>query len=74
MKSVYPSQYIEVGLISADSKIKSTLVKAISNLADIQRNSYEAIKAAIEAKTAELQARKDRLAKVLARPSTRNGK
>ena len=74
VKSVYPSQYIEVGLISADSKIKSTLVKAISNLADIQRNSYEAIKAAIEAKTAELQARKDRLAKVLARPSTRNGK
>ena len=74
VKSVYPSQYIEVGLISADSKIKSTLVKAISNLADIQRNTYEAIKAAIEAKTAELQARKDRLAKVLARPSTRNGK
>ena len=74
VKSVYPSQYIEIGLISADSKIKSTLVKAVSNLADIQRSSYEAIKAAINAKTAELQARKDRLAKVLARSSTRTGK
>ena len=74
VKSVYPSQYIEIGLISADSKIKSTLVKAVSNLADIQRSSYEAIKAAINAKTAELQDRKNRLAKVLARSSTRTGK
>ena len=74
VKSVYPNQYVEVGLISADSKIKSTLVKAVSNLADIQRNSYEAIKAAIEAKTAEFQVRKDRLAKVLAWSTTRNGK
>ena len=74
VKSDYPSQFIEIGLISADSKIKSTLVKAVSNLADIQRSSYEAIKAAIEAKTAEIQARKDRLAKVLSRSSTRSGK
>jgi hypothetical protein len=74
MKCVYPSQYIEIGLISADSKIKSSLVKAVSGLAENQRNTYEEIKAAIEAKTAELQARKDRLAKVLARSSNRNGK
>jgi len=74
VKSVYPSQYIEIGLISADSKIKSTLAKAVSNLAENQRSSYEAIKAAIEAKTAELQARKERLAKVLSRSSTRSGK
>ena len=74
VKCVYPSQYIEIGLISADSKIKSSLVKAVSGLAENQRNTYEEIKAAIEAKTAELQARKDRLAKVLARSSNRTGK
>ena len=74
VKSVYPSLYIEIGLVSADSKIKSTLVKAISGLAENQRSTYNAIKAAIEAKTAELQARTDRLAKVLARSTARNGK
>jgi hypothetical protein len=74
VKSVYPNQYVEVGLISADSKIKSTLAKAVRGLAENERSSYEAIKVAIEAKTAELQARKDRLAKVLARSSTRSGK
>ena len=74
VKSVYPSQYIEVGLIPADSKIKSTLAKAVSGLTENERSSYEAIKAAIVAKTAEIQARKDRLAKVLARPLAQNGK
>lgn len=73
VKSVYPSQYIEIGLISADSKIKSTLVKVVSNLAENQRSSYEAIKASIDSKSAEIQARKDRLLNVLARQSTRNG-
>ncbi len=74
VKSVYPSQYIEVGLIPAESKIKSMLAKAVSGLTENERSSYEAIKAAIVAKTAEIQARKDRLAKVLARPLAQNGK
>ena len=74
VKSVYPSQYIEIGLISADSKIKSTLVKAVCGLAENQRSSYEAIKAAIEVKTAELQARKDRLAAVISRNSTQSSR
>ena len=74
MKSVYANQYIEIGLISADSKIKSTLAKAVRGLAENERSSYEAIKVAIEAKTAEIQVRNDRLAKVLAWSTTRNGK
>ena len=74
VKSVYANQYIEIGLISADSKIKSTLAKAVRGLAENERSSYEAIKAAIEAKTAEIQVRNDRLAKVLAWSTTRNGK
>ena len=74
VKSVYPRQYIEIGLISPDSKIKSLLAKAVSGLTENERKSYEAIKAVIVAKTAEIQARKDRLAKVLARPLVRNEK
>jgi len=71
VKSVYPSQYIEIGLISADSKIKSTLVKAVCGLAENQRSSYEAIKAAIEVETKKIQVRQERLAAIISRNSTR---
>jgi len=65
--SIYSNSLIEIGLISADSKHKAALTEAIKNLPVDERTSYAAIKVAIDAEMAEIQARKDRLTAILAR-------
>jgi hypothetical protein len=64
--SIYSNSLIEIGLISADSKHKAALTEAIKNLPEDERSSYAAIKEALDAKMAEIQARKDRLTAILA--------
>ena len=69
--SVYSSTLIEIGLIPADSKDRAALLAAIKKLPASERSSYASIKAAIDRKTAEIQARKDRYRAILARNAAR---
>jgi hypothetical protein len=69
--SVYSSTLIEIGLIPADSKDRAALMAVIKKLPASERSSYAAIKAAIDRKTAEIQARKDRYRAILARNAAR---
>jgi hypothetical protein len=64
--AVYSDSLIEIGLIAEDSQHKAALTEAIKNLPVDERSSYAAIKVALDAKMAEIQARKDRLTAVLA--------
>jgi hypothetical protein len=64
--SVYSTSLIEIGLIPADSKHKAALTAAIKKLPASERSSYAAIKVALDAEMAEIQARKSRLTAVLA--------
>ena len=68
---LYSNSFVEIGLIPATSKNKVALVSVIRKLSESARDSYSEIKAAIDAETVSIQARRDRLAKVLARSSTR---
>ena len=65
--SVYSNSLIEIGLIHKDSKHKAALTEAIKNLPVDERTTYAAIKVALDAEMAEIQARKDRLTAILAR-------
>ena len=69
----YSNSLIEIGLIHEDSKHKEALTAAIKKLPASERSSYAAIKEAIDNEIAEIQARKDRLANVLALIASRNG-
>ena len=66
---VYPNLYIEIGLIPADSKNKSSLVRAVRMLSPENRRSFESIKSAIEAELRVIQERAKRLA-VVRSPNT----
>jgi hypothetical protein len=68
---VYPNMYVEIGLIPETSKIKTSLVVAVRRLPTESRDSYNEIKAAIDAKAAELHSRKDRLASIITRIKSR---
>jgi len=65
--SVYSDSLIEIGLIPADSKHKAALTAAIKKLPASERSSYEAIKAAIDAELADIQARNNRSKTILSR-------
>jgi hypothetical protein len=65
------NSFIEIGLIAADSKNKVSLVYAIRKLPAASRDTYAEIKAAIDAEKTVIQARKDRLAAVIARNAAR---
>jgi hypothetical protein len=69
--SVYPNNLIEIGIISSDNKFKSQIMEALKNLPSTKRSNYEAIKVSIETKMAEIQARKDRLAAIQSKISSR---
>ena len=69
--SVHSNSLIEIGLIPAGSKHKVALTAAIKKLPASDRSSYASIKKAIDAEIAEIQARKDRLANVIARKTSR---
>jgi hypothetical protein len=59
--------FVEIGLIPADSKNKTSLVNAIRELPVEERDNFSEIKAAIEIATSKIQARKDRLAALISR-------
>jgi len=69
--SVHSDSYIEIGLIPEGSKQKAALTAAIQKLPPSDRSSYASIQKAINAEMAEIQARKDRLANVIARNASR---
>jgi hypothetical protein len=62
MASIQSKDLIEIGLIPEGSKNKAALLAVVKKLSASQRSSYAAIKAAVDAKMAEIQARKDRAA------------
>jgi hypothetical protein len=64
--------FIAIGLIPAESKNKVSLVYAVRKLPASARDTYAEIKTAIEAHSATLQARRDRLAAVVARNAARS--
>jgi hypothetical protein len=71
VNTILPKTFIEVGLIPADSLHKAALANAVRNLFPGERDSYAEIKAAIEAETARIMDRAERLSDVKARRSTR---
>jgi len=69
--SVHSDSLIEIGLIPQGSKHKAALTSAIKKLPQTDRSTYTSIKKAIDVEMAEIQARKDRLAKVITRNASR---
>jgi len=69
--SIHSDSLIEIGLIPQDSKQKAAITAAIKKLPPNDRSSYASIKKAIDAEMAEIQNRKDRLAKVITRNASR---
>jgi hypothetical protein len=72
--SVYSDSLIEIGLIPQGSKYKAALTAAIKKLPQTDRSTYTLIKKAIDVEMAEIQARKDRLANLIARNASRYSK
>ena len=72
VSTVHSSELIAVGLISAESKHKATLTAALRKLPAPLRSSYAQIEVALNALMETIQARKDRLAAVIARNAARN--
>ena len=65
VRTIYSNSLIEIGLISKESRYKETLTRVVKALPLSERSSYAGIKDAIEAELAAIQARKDRLTKIL---------
>jgi hypothetical protein len=63
--------FVEIGLIPAASKNKVAIVAAVKNLPADSRDTFAEIKAAIDAETARIQVRRERLAAALSRNATR---
>jgi hypothetical protein len=74
IKYLASGSFIEIGLIPTTSKNKAALVAAIKKLPVTARDTFAEIKAAIDAETKKIQVRKDRLAAVVARNSSRSSK
>jgi len=72
--SVHSDSLIEIGLIPQGSKHKAALTAAIKKLPQSDRSTYTSIKKAIDVEMAEIQARKDRLANLIARNTSRYSK
>jgi len=66
-----PNLFVEIGLIPTTSKHKMAVVAAVKSLSADARDTYIEIKTAIDAETARIQARKDRLAAAISRNTTR---
>lgn len=64
VSSVFPSALVEIGLIPATSPNKTVLTMIIKKLPQKDRESFVAIKAAIDAANAAFNIRADRLAKL----------
>jgi len=74
VKNLLPTSFVEIGLIPASSKNKVALVAAIRKLPASSRDTYAEIKAAIEAETARIKSRTERLAAIVARNTTKSTK
>lgn len=66
-----PNSFVEIGLIPAQSKNKVSLVYAVRKLPESSRDTYAEIQAAIDAETATIKSRKDRLAAIVMRIASR---
>ena len=64
--------FIEINLIDAGNRNKVALVAAVRKLPLVARDSFAEIKLAIEEQALKIQARKDRLAAVIARNAQRS--
>lgn len=71
VRTLSPTPFVEIGLIPQASKIKTSLVVAVRALPESNRKSYAEINAAINAKAAELESRKDRIASIITRIKSR---
>ena len=69
--TVPPSAIVQIGLIPEESRNKVALTVAIRKLPENERLHYTAIKAVIDSEMTKIQARKDRLAAVIARNAAR---
>ena len=69
-----PNLLIEIGLIPAENKNKTEILRAVRGLSVENRSSYAAIKSAIVQEMIRIQMRKDRLAAIIARISGGIGK
>jgi hypothetical protein len=66
-----PNTFVEIGLIPGTSKNKVALLAAVKKLPESARDTYAEIKAAIDIESKNIQARKDRLAAIISRNSSR---
>jgi hypothetical protein len=71
VKYLFPSSFVEIGLIPSVSKHKVALTEAIKKLPLEARNTYSKIKSEIDKEIAIIQARKDRIASVIDRIAKR---
>jgi hypothetical protein len=65
--SLQSNSFIEIGLIPATSKNKVAIVAAIRKLPASARDTYAEIKAAIDAESAKIKTRSERLAAIISR-------
>jgi hypothetical protein len=72
--SIQPNTFVEIGLIPQTSKNQTALALAVKKLPVEARDSLAEIQAVIKAENAVIQSRADRLAKVLARKTSRSGR
>jgi uncharacterized protein YbcC (UPF0753/DUF2309 family) len=70
--SLQSNLFIEIGLIPATSKNKVALVAAIRKLPTSARDTYAEIKAAIDAESAKIKTRNERLAAIISRNAQRS--
>lgn len=70
--SLQSNSFIEIGLIPATSKNKVALVAAIRKLPAAARDTYAEIKAAIDAESAKIKTRNERLAAIISRNAQRS--
>ena len=63
---------VEIGLISSDSRNKTSVVNALRRLSPPDRSTYEAIQAAIKLEMDSIQARKNRTATIIKKISSRS--
>jgi hypothetical protein len=70
VRTVFPSALVEIGLIQATSPNKTVLTMIIKKLPQKDRESFVAIKAALDAANAAFNTRADRLAKLRAARSS----
>jgi streptogramin lyase len=72
ISSLQSNSFIEIGLIPASSKNKVALVAAIRKLPASARDTYAEIKAAIDAESAKIKTRSERLAAIISRNAQRS--